>query len=268
MRDGLISLLTHLITPHLSPSLPSFYPATPSSLHSSPASKQGKWGTDAARHMVLVEGGRLLLYRSAVSAGPADVFHVGGRNGSGAEGEAEDAGAGGGEGVGVRLRGREAARDEWWRRVVREREGVLRRAEDWAKEDAERREREGREEEQRRRREEEDRDGDGDAGQRRSGGPSTASGPSTPHSAIGGLGPEPTPRPSGGRCRCPPPSSSTRRRRCWPPRPSKGSARRYQSRRATHRRRCRTPHSHRRRARPAPTRPPTLGELSTACTHN
>ena len=141
MRDGLISLLTHLITPHLPPPLPSFYPPTPVLLHSSPATKKGKWGGDAHRWMVLVQGGRLLLYRGVGSREPLTCWMLS---------EVVGVEKKGGKRLRVRGEGREwevgvegeGERDDWWRRIMSEREAVLQRGDEWMREVEDRREKE------------------------------------------------------------------------------------------------------------------------------
>ena len=139
MRDGLLTFLLATVTPDNPPLLPSFYPLTLTPLHGSIATKRGKWGTDAQRWMALLDGGRLLLFRreptsTADGSGGANepltcimLTEVGGIEKKG--------------GRKLRLRGSErewelgldgeAERDEWWRLLIKQREAIVRRADEW-----------------------------------------------------------------------------------------------------------------------------------------
>ena len=139
MRDGLLTLLLTTVTPDNPPLLPSFYPLTLSPMYASTATKRGKWGTDAQRWMALVDGGRLLLFRKEPTGFPdsnnepltaimlselAGIEKKGSRKLRlrGAEREWE---------LGVEG---EAERDEWCRLLIKQREAVIQRAEEWQQE--------------------------------------------------------------------------------------------------------------------------------------
>ena len=136
MRDGLLALLLATVTPDSPPLLPSFYPLSLAPLHASPATKRGKWGTDAQRWMALLDGGRLLLFRRE-PAGASDeplncimlsevdsIENKGNRKLRLRDSEREWE-------LGVES---EAERDEWLRLVRAQREAVLLRAEGWQQE--------------------------------------------------------------------------------------------------------------------------------------
>ena len=133
MRDGLLSLLTHLITPHLPPPMPSFYPASLAVLHSSPAYKKGKWGTDAARWMALMEGGRLLLYRGVGAKDPLTCVMCSEVVGLEKKGKKRLRVRGGDREWELGFDG-EPERDDWYRRIVAERERIRQAADEWVAE--------------------------------------------------------------------------------------------------------------------------------------
>ena len=141
MRDGLLTLLLATVTPDNPPLLPSFYPLTLTPLHASTATKRGKWGTDAQRWMALLDGGRLILFRkepsttdSSSSANePLTCIMLSEVSGIEKKG-----------GKKLRLRGSErewelgmdgeAERDEWWRLLIKQREAIIQRADEWQQE--------------------------------------------------------------------------------------------------------------------------------------
>ena len=144
-RDGLLTLLLATVTPDNPPLLPSFYHTSLQPLWSGAATKRGKWGGDAARWMALMGGGRVVLFRKE----PVGVGGDGGGGGGGGEPLtcimlSDVSGIEKKGGKKMRLRGSErewelgldseTERDEWWRLLIKEREAIIRRADEWQQE--------------------------------------------------------------------------------------------------------------------------------------